>query len=88
MLTMIEQKFPADDEHPSSHKQTSAPSELLTVAEVGHILRWDVTTVRRHIVNGAIPAWAVVHLPHRGKRTSYRIKRMWLESVLASSSEE
>ncbi len=91
---MIDQKTRSDDEQTppdeqiSSHKQLSAPSDLLTVAEVGRILRWDTTTVRRHIISGVIPTWAVVSLPHRGKRTSRRIKRAWLESVLAGNSKE
>lgn len=84
---MIDQKTPPDEQI-SSHKQFSAPSDLLTVAEVGRILRWDTTTVRRHIISGVIPNRAVVSLPHRGKRTSRRIKRAWLESVLAGNSKE
>jgi hypothetical protein len=88
---MIDQKTRSDDEQTppdeqlSSHKQLSAPSDLLTVAEVGRILRWDATTVRRHISSGAIPAWAVVPLPHRGKRISYRLKRAWLERLLSDT---
>jgi hypothetical protein len=75
------------DEQTLRHEQTSAPPDLLTVAEVGRILRWDATTVRRHIISGVIPAWAVVSLPHQGKRTSRRIKRTWLQSVLAGNPQ-
>jgi hypothetical protein len=62
--------------------------DLLTVAEVGRILRWNPMTVYRYIASGLIPPWAVVALPHRGKRTSRRIKRAWLESVLAGNAKE
>jgi hypothetical protein len=76
------------DKQTPRHEQTAASPDLLTVAEVGRILRWDTTTVRRHIISGVIPAWAVVPLPHQSKRTSRRIKRAWLESVLAGNSKE
>jgi hypothetical protein len=76
------------EEQRASRERASDPPDLLTVAEVGRIPAQDATTVRRHISSGAIPPWAVVHLPHRGKRTSYRLKRTWLQSVLAGNSKE
>ncbi len=58
-------------------------SDLLTVSEVARELRWDDTTVRRNIKNGAIPTWAVVTLPHKGDRQAYRIKHIWLDRLIA-----
>jgi excisionase family DNA binding protein len=57
-------------------------SELLTVHEVAQQLRVDDTTVRRWIKQGILEA---IHLPHRGKRESYRIKRETLDKVLATA---
>ncbi len=54
-------------------------SNLLTVAEVAKQLRVDQTTVRRWIVCGALEAIA---LPHRGKRTQYRIRRETLDQIM------
>lgn len=76
------------DKRTTRYEHAPVSPELLTVAEVARILRWDVTTVRRHISNGVIPAWAVVFLPHQGKRASYRLKRTWLENMLASNEKE
>jgi len=45
--------------------------ELLTVREVARRLRVDDTTVRRWIKSGALEA---ITLPHKGKRSAYRIK--------------
>ncbi|HEY0754269.1 MAG TPA: helix-turn-helix domain-containing protein [Ktedonobacteraceae bacterium] len=45
--------------------------ELLTVREVAKRLRVDDTTVRRWIKSGALEA---ITLPHKGKRSAYRIK--------------
>ncbi len=75
-------------EHPSSPQQAPASPDLLTVAEVARVLRWHEMTIRRHITSGLIPAWAVVTLPHRGKRSSYRIKRAWLVRLLAANPQE
>lgn len=61
-----------------------AHPDLLTVAEVARTLRWNATTVRRHINSGVIPDTAIVRLPRTGTRTSYRVKRAWLDQVLVS----
>lgn len=57
--------------------------ELLTVREVAKRLRVDDTTVRRWIKNGVLEA---ISLPHRGKRTAYRIKHDTLERLLESAA--
>ena len=54
------------NERARSRAAFSEPPDLLTVAEVARLLRWDPTAVRRHLKSGVIPAWAVVPLPHRG----------------------
>jgi len=73
------------NERARSRAAFSEPPDLLTVAEVARLLRWDTTAVRRHLKSGVIPAWAVVPLPHRGTRTIARIKRAWLEEVLVGN---
>ncbi len=57
-------------------------SELLTVHEVGQILRVDDTTVRRWIKNGILEA---VSLPHKGVRTAYRIRRSTVDALLETT---
>ncbi len=52
---------------------------LLTVREVGRILRVDDTTVRRWIKAKTLDA---IMLPHKGKRTPYRIKESTLVKLL------
>lgn len=59
-------------------------AELLTVREVAKQLRVDDTTVRRWIKNGALEA---ITLPHRGTRQAYRIRRVTLETLLASPQQ-
>lgn len=58
-------------------KQTEQ-DELLTVREVASLLRVDETTVRRWAKSGAL---AVVILPHRGNRQSYRIRQSTLDAL-------
>lgn len=53
--------------------------ELLTVREVARRLRVDDTTVRRWIKSGALEA---ITLPHKGKRSAYRIKVSTLNRLL------
>jgi excisionase family DNA binding protein len=53
--------------------------ELLTVREVAKRLRVDDTTVRRWIKSGALEA---ITLPHKGKRSAYRIKVATLTRLL------
>lgn len=74
MTTTMNQHYPnqPEDDHP----------DLLTIAEVARALRWNATTVHRHINSGVIPDTAIVRLPHTGTRTSYRVKRAWLDRVL------
>jgi excisionase family DNA binding protein len=55
------------------------PTDLLTVHEVAEQLRVDDTTVRRWIKNGVLEA---LSLPHMGKRQSYRVKRITLNTLL------
>lgn len=55
--------------------------ELLTVHEVAHRLRVDDTTVRRWIKIGALEA---ITLPHKGRRSSYRIKKSTFDKLLSS----
>ena len=52
--------------------------ELLTVREVAKRLRVDDTTVRRWIKSGALEA---ITLPHKGKRSAYRIKLSTLRKL-------
>lgn len=54
-------------------------TDLLTVSEVAEILRVDSTTVRRWLKHGILEA---IELPHRGLRTSYRIRRATIDKVL------
>lgn len=78
MTISINHSHPSDDDatHP----------ELLTVAEVAHALRWSAITVRRHIKSGVIPTSALVHLPCTGTRSSYRVKRAWLDRLIAGNA--
>ncbi|HEX7734988.1 MAG TPA: helix-turn-helix domain-containing protein [Ktedonobacteraceae bacterium] len=55
--------------------------ELLTVREVAKRLRVDDTTVRRWIKSGALEA---ITLPHKGKRSAYRIKLSTLKKLTES----
>ena len=55
--------------------------ELLTVHEVAYRLRVDDTTVRRWIKSGALEA---ITLPHRGKRSAYRVKKSTIDKLLSS----
>jgi len=73
----------------TSRDAKAALPDLLTIQEVARARgRWHDATVRRHIASGVIPDAAVVCLPHRGRRASYRIKRAWLASVLAGKGKE
>ncbi len=56
-------------------------NDLLTVAEVGRILRVDDTTVRRWIKQGALEA---ISLPHVNERQAYRVRRSTLEQMIGS----
>lgn len=56
--------------------------ELLTVREVARRLRVDDTTVRRWIKNGALEA---ITLPHKGKRSAYRVKKSTMDKLLHST---
>ncbi len=80
MTTITEPQTPRDAK--------AALPDLLTIQEVARALRWHDATVRRHISGGAIPEAAVVRLPHRGKRTTVRIKRAWLARVLEGKAKE
>ncbi|MGH2482023.1 MAG: helix-turn-helix domain-containing protein [Ktedonobacteraceae bacterium] len=53
--------------------------ELLTVHEVAKRLRVDDTTVRRWIKSGALGA---ITLPHKGKRSAYRVKRSTMDKLM------
>src|SRR5579885_1206705 len=55
--------------------------ELLTVREVAKRLRVDDTTVRRWIKSGALEA---ITLPHKGKRSAYRVKKSTMDKLLQS----
>ncbi len=55
--------------------------ELLTVREVARRLRVDDTTVRRWIKNGSLEA---ITLPHRGKRSAYRVKKSTMDKLMQS----
>ena len=55
--------------------------ELLTVREVARRLRVDDTTVRRWIKSGSLEA---ITLPHRGKRSAYRVKKSTMDKLLQS----
>ena len=55
--------------------------ELLTVREVARRLRVDDTTVRRWIKNGSLEA---ITLPHRGKRSAYRVKKSTMVRLMQS----
>lgn len=56
--------------------------ELLTVREVAIRLRVDDTTVRRWIKNGSLEA---ITLPHKGKRSAYRVKKSTMDRLLRST---
>lgn len=73
--------IPINHSHPSDDDATH--SELLTISEVAHALRWNPITVRRHIKEGVIPTSALVRLPCTGTRSSYRVKRAWLDRLMA-----
>jgi DNA-binding IclR family transcriptional regulator len=66
----------------ASQEQTG---DLLSLAEIAHHLRWHASTVRRHMRHGTLPSWALVRLPHKGRRSRYRIKREWLEQMVAGT---
>ncbi len=55
--------------------------ELLTVREVAQRLRVDDTTVRRWIKSGTLEA---ITLPHKGKRSAYRVKKSTMDKLLQS----
>jgi len=55
--------------------------DLLTVREVARRLRVDDTTVRRWIKNGSLEA---ITLPHRGKRSAYRVKKSTMDKLMQS----
>jgi len=57
--------------------------KLLTVAEVARYLRVDSTTVRRWIKAKTLDA---ITLPHKGKRTPYRIKESTLVKLVGASA--
>ncbi len=63
------------------HLPLEEPMELLTVQEVAKIFRVDDSTVRRWIQAGTFPA---VELPHKRKRTAYRIRRSDIERILGN----
>lgn len=67
----------------SNRKPTQdSPDDLLTVSEVGDVLRVDDTTIRRWIKNGAIDA---IVLPHVNERQAYRVKRSTLDAIINGS---
>jgi excisionase family DNA binding protein len=63
--------------------QKDKDSELLTVAEVAHILRVDSTSIRRWIKQGTLEA---IVLPHKGTRMAYRIRRETLNKVMSEQT--
>ena len=68
----------------NSHLETDTSDkypDLLTVREVARRLRVDDTTVRRWIKTGTLTA---VILPHRGKRSAYRVRADTLAALLAA----
>lgn len=58
--------------------------ELLTVSEVARRLRVDDTTVRRWIKSGTLEA---ITLPHRGKRSAYRVKQSTMDRLLKNPTD-
>lgn len=62
-------------------KMTEDLEELLTVREVAQRLRVDDTTVRRWIKSGTLEA---ITLPHKGKRSAYRVKKSTMDKLLSS----
>jgi len=64
---------------------SSEEKTILTVREVGTILRVDDTTVRRWIKNNVLLA---VTLPHAGKRCAYRIKKKTVIALLNDGNED
>jgi excisionase family DNA binding protein len=58
--------------------------ELLSVREVAKRLKVDDTTVRRWLANGALEA---VRLPARGKRQSYRVRKVVLDRLLQQTGK-
>lgn len=69
--------------HSGASIADSTNEKLLTVHEVALRLRVDDTTVRRWIKSGALEA---ITLPHRGKRSAYRVKESTLEKLFNSST--
>ncbi len=65
------------------HLPLEEPMELLTVQEVARIFRVDNTTVRRWIKYEILPA---MKLPHRNKRTQYRIRSSDIERILGGDN--
>lgn len=59
--------------------------ELLTVHEVARRLRVDDTTVRRWIKNGSLEA---ITLPHKGKRSAYRVKKSTMDKLMRGPRPE
>ena len=59
--------------------------ELLTVHEVARRLRVDDTTVRRWIKSGSLEA---ITLPHKGKRSAYRVKKSTMDKLMRSQPPE
>jgi excisionase family DNA binding protein len=57
---------------------------LLTTQEVASLLRVDITTVRRWIYAGLLPA---VKLPHVRAYNVYRIKSEIVEEILARTTK-
>ncbi len=60
------------------------PLELMTVGEVAKLFRVDTTSVRRWIASGTLPA---VKLPHKNKRTQYRVKKSDIDALLGVGNE-
>jgi hypothetical protein len=85
-MTIIPECAERSNAHTPPLVEKSEIPVLLTIAEVARILRWDEMTVRRHIRSSVIPTWAIVRLPHHGKRARYRIKRTWLDQMLAGNN--
>jgi excisionase family DNA binding protein len=56
---------------------------LLTIPEVAHILRVDVTTVRRWIVTGKLPA---VPLPQSGARANWRVHSATIKAIISGQA--
>jgi len=85
-MTIIPERAERSNAHTSPLEERHEIPDLLTISEVARILRWDEVTVRRHIRSSVIPIWAIVRLPHHGKRAKYRIKRAWLDQMIAGNN--